>query len=150
MSRLAPATCGFLPVHLYEGPELERALGICSAINAFGLEELGLAKADPKAIADLSLRDMLDALETVERWNRRPHTTGGNRWTSMVPAERLTASVYTLVHFCNRASCGQSSDDHVPVRFTTRRWGEDIVHFLAVGARVATEIDEFDEQEDAA
>lgn len=150
MTTLAPATCGFLPMHLYEGAELQRSLDICDAINAFAMEAMGLGKADPKKVADLSLREMLDALETVERWNSRPHTSGIGYSVAMVPAERLIAAVYTLVHFFNRSANGDKDDDHMPVRFTQRRWGTDYVHFLLIGDREAAEFEADEDEEQAA
>lgn len=144
MEPLAPATTGFLPGHLYEGPELERAQEICAAINAFGLETMGLAKADPANVRHLSLRQMLDAFAVVERWNDRPHTNGVSHSICMVPAERLVAAVYTLVHFADPSPCGDEDDDTLPARFTQRRWGDDFVHFLLIGSREKGEIEEDD------
>lgn len=150
MTTLAPATCGFLPLHVYEGPDLDRALDICHAVNAFAMEAMGLGKADPKAVADLSLRDMLDALETVKRWNRRPHMDGVSYSTSMVPAERLIAAVFTLVNFADPSPCGDKDDDHMAVRFTQRRWGDNYVHFLLIGDRLASEVESDEDEEEAA
>ena len=145
---LAPASAGFVPGHLYEEPELERAKEICSAINAFAMETMGLGKADAAKVKDLSLREMLDALDLVERWNDRPAINGVSRSISMVPAERLIAAVYTLVNFADHSPCGDEDDDHIPVRFTQRRYGDDFVQFLLIGSREANEIDA-DEDNDA-
>lgn len=138
------ATCGFLPLHLYEGPELERAQDICAAINAFAMAAMGLGNANPKAVADLSLRDMLDALDTVERWNDRPKMEGVGYSMCMVPAERLIAAVYTLVNFPLRP---QDDGQDLIVRFDNRHWGTDYVNALVV---VRHERKEDDEMEDAA
>ncbi len=141
MTTLTPATTGFLPTHLYEGPALERAKDICHAINAFAMETMGLGKADVAKVKDLSLREMLDALEMVKRWNDRPVTDGVSYSVCMVPAERLIAAVYTLVHHCNRSPCGDEDDDDILVRFTQHRWGDDYVHFLLIGNRDAKEME---------
>ena len=145
---LAPASAGFVPGHLYEGPELERAKEICSAINAFAMESMGLGKADPVKVKDLSLRDMLDALDIVERYNDRPAIDGVPRTVYMVPAERLIAAVYTLVNFADHSPCGDDDDDQIPVLFTQRRWGDDFAQFLLIGSREAKSMDT-EEDEDA-
>lgn len=144
MSIYADDTCGFLPLHLYEGPDLARAAAICNAINLFAMEAMGIGKADVEPLRDLTLREMLDAVETVERYNARPKMTGQSYSLHMVPAERLTAAVYTLMHFFDRRAT-DSDGDHIPVRFTYRHWGEDYVHFLVVGGRPASEINSEDE-----
>lgn len=141
MTALAPASTGFMPEHLYEGPELERAKDICHAINAFAMETMGLGTADPNKVKVLSLRQMLDAVDLVERWNDRPHMNGVTYSVCMVPAERLVAAVYTLVNFCSRSPCGEDDDDDVIVRFTQKRWGDEFVHFLLVGNREKNEIE---------
>lgn len=140
------ATAGFLPLHLYDGPEFERAQRVCAAINAFALEEFGLATARPADLIDVSLQDMLDCVRLVERWNARPKMYGVSYETIMVPDDRLTAAVYTLLHFKSRSA--DKDDDSIPVRYREKRWGEETVHFLLVGARPASEIDE-DESEAA-
>lgn len=150
MSRTyADTTCGFLPLHLYEGTELDRAMDICHAINLFAMEGMGFgAKADVEPLRDLTLREMLDAVDMVEAWNDRPKMNGFGYTCCMVPAERLTAAVYTLLHFFDRSACDQDGD-HIPVRFRFRSWGTDYVHFLLVGNREAQEF-EVDEEEDEA
>lgn len=134
---IVPATTGFMPTHLYDGPDLDRAQAICAAINAFAMETMGLGKADPAKVRDLSLRQMLDAVALVEQWNDRPHLNGVAHSICMVPAERLVAAVYTLVHFCQLSPCGDTDDDDIIVQFTQRRWGVDMVQFLVVGSRDA-------------
>lgn len=144
---LASLTTGFFPVHIYEGPDLERAKDICHAINAFAMETMGLGKADPAKVRELSLREMIDAVALVERWNDRPQMDGISYSVCMVPAERLVAAVYTLVHFCRRSPCGDEDDDDIIVRFTQRHWGDDMVQFLLVGNREKKEVDEDGEGE---
>lgn len=134
---IASSTTGFLPLHVYEGPALERALDICHAINAFALAEFDLATPDPRKLKDLSLREMLDALAMVEAWNARPRISGETTSISFVPAERLIAAVYTLINFHNPSAIGDCDDDHIPARFTKRHWGDDVTHFLCVGSRLA-------------
>lgn len=135
MTIYANATCGFLPLHLYEGLELERALTIVHAINTFALDGIGLAHADPKPLADLSLQEMLDAVRIVERYNERPRMLGVGNSLTMVPADRLIAAVYTLINFYNPSAHDGDDGDDIPVRFTARRWGDETVHFLLIGAR---------------
>lgn len=145
MTTYADNTCGFLPLHAYEGAALDRAQHICAAINAFALEEFGLAVASPTDLFHLSLQDMLDAVRMVERWNARPVMLGEAGSCCLVPDDRLTAAVYTLLHFKARST--GADDDSIPVRFRETRWGDEAVHFLLVGARLADEIDEDDEDE---
>lgn len=144
---LLPATAGFLPLHLFWTPAFERAASIAHAINAFALETMGLAKADESQLRDLSLRDLLDAVATVEQWNEMPSQDGVSRSIYMVPAERLTAAVYTLIHFRLRP---QDETDDLIVRMTERRWGDDVVHFLAVGRRDASDIEADNDEKEAA
>lgn len=152
MATYADATCGFLPLHLYEGPSLERALDICQAINSFAMESMGFGPVSAKArtlLDPLGLRDMLDAVDEVTRFNGRPEMLGVSYSSYMHPAERLIAAVYTLLNFPTRTT--DKEDDEIPVRFTTRgRWtGDDVVHFLLVGQRLRSELDdeETDEEE---
>lgn len=144
---LAPSTTGFLPGHLYEGHDLERAKDICHAINAFAMETMGLGKGDPAKVRDLSLRQMLDAVDLVERWNHRPQMDGISYSVCMVPAERLVAAVYTLVNFCSRSPCGGDDEDDILVRFTQHRWGDEFVHFILVGNREKKAIEAEDDDE---
>lgn len=149
MGELVAQTCGFLPLHLYEGAELERAKNICGWINDFCMESMGVGEpsADPRHLEDLSLREMLDAVDVVEKWNSRPETSGVGFSSCMVPADRLTSAVYTLVNAQSRST--DPEDDWLMARFTKRAWGEDQVHFLVVGARAKQEIED-DEAEDEA
>lgn len=139
MTTLADPTCGFLPLHLYEGPEMERASAICHAINSLAMAGMGLGDgADaPRLLRDLSLRDMLDALDTVERYNNRPRVSGVGYSVHMVPAERLIAAAYTLLHFFDKSA--DKDGDDVPVRFAFTHWGDQMVHFLLVGNRPAAD-----------
>lgn len=145
MTTYAAPTCGFLPLHLYEGPELDRAMRICADINAFALATMEIGSPDPKGVADLSLRDMLDALDTVERWNARPKMECVGYSMCMVPAERLIAAVYTLVNFPLRP---QDDGQDLIVRFDSKHWGTDYVNALVVIRQERKDDD--DEMEDAA
>lgn len=148
---LLPHTAGFLPLHAFWGPEFDRAQQIVASINSMAMESMGLGKAETKILHDLSLRDMLDAVETVDQWNKMPSQDGISRSVYMVPAERLTAAAYTLLNFCDLHPNGDQDHDHIPVRFTKRNWGDDYVHFLLVGNRLKSEADaEDDEAEEAA
>lgn len=152
MTTYAESSCGFLPLHLYEGADLERARNIVHAINLFALDGMGIGvdRARPDVIADLSLQDMLDAVRTVERWNARPKMMGVGYSQSMVPDDRLTAAVYTLIHFHDQHAIGDADGDHIPVQFTAQHWGDKVVHFLLVGARPKPDaMDEDDDEEPA-
>lgn len=151
MQTIADATCGFLPVHLYEGPELDRAMDICYAINSMAMAAMGLGDgaSAPATLRDLELRDMLDAVALVERYNDRPCISGVPQSVSMVPVECLIAAAYTLLHYFDKRAADQD-DDETPVLFAFRHWGNDMVHFLIVGNRPAPQLADEDEQEDAA
>lgn len=149
MTTYAAASCGFLPLHLYEGASLERASGICSAINSFAMESMGFGPvpaANRKMLEPMPLRAMLDAVAEVERFNERPRMFGVNYGAYMVPAERLVAAVYTLLNFAPTRS-DDKDDDEIPVRFTARdKWtGEDVVHFMLVGQRRKDDLDDEDD-----
>lgn len=151
---LAPESCGFLPLHLYDGPTMDRSIAICDAVIAFAMESMGFVPvpAQARALLDpLSLRDMLDAIDEVERYNTRPAMNGVSRSVHMVPAERLLAAVYTLLNFAPTRS-DEKEDDEIPVRFTAKRWGDDYVHFMLIGQRLKSEVDseEDEDLEDAA
>jgi hypothetical protein len=145
----APSTCGFLPLHLYEGPDLDHASEIVAGINSLAFCAMGLGDAVVAKIAKLSLREMMDAVDVVERFNRKPTMLGETYSISMVPAERLVAAAYTLLNY---ASYGRDDDDDIVVRQDVTRWGEKKAHFVIVGARCASKInaDEEDDQEQAA
>lgn len=147
MTELLPSTAGFLPLHAFWGAEFDRAQQIVASINSLAMESMGLRKAETKILHDLTLRDMLDAVSVVEAWNKMPSQSGVSRSVYMVPAERLTAAAYTLLHFFDRTASTED-DDHIPVQFTFRHWGDEITHFLLVGSRPTQEID--DDEEEAA
>ena len=148
MSTYASQSSGFVPSHLHEGPGLERASDICAAINAFAMETMGLGKADPSKVRDLSLREMLDAVALVERWNDRPKIVGVAHSIHMVPAERLVAAVYTLVHFADPSPCGDADSDEIPVRFTQRRYGQDFAQVLVIANRETKSFSEGGDHDD--
>lgn len=144
----AAASCGFLPLHLYEGPSLERAAEVCAAINRFALESMGFGPvpAASRGLLDpMPLREMLNALDEVERFNGRPKMLGVPYSSHMVPAERLVAAVYTLLNFAPTRGADKE-DDEIPVRFTAKRWGDDYVHFMLIGQRLRSELQ--DEEDD--
>lgn len=142
----APPTCGFLPLHLYEGPDLDHASEIVAGINSLAFCAMGLGDAVVAKIAKLSLREMLDAVDVVERFNDKPKILGETYSISMVPAERLVAAAYTLIHY---APYGRDEDDEIIARQDVTRWGEKKAHFVLVGARPASKID-VDDAEEAA
>lgn len=144
---LLPHTAGFFPLHVFWGPEFDRAQQIVASINSMAMESMGLGDAETQILHDLSLREMLDAVETVKQWNRMPKQNGITREHYVVPDARLTAAAYTLLHYFDRNA--DKDDDHIPVRFSFRHWGEDKVHFLLVGNRLKSDADD-DEAEEAA
>lgn len=132
----ADKTCGFLPIHLYDNEELERASNICAAIISFGFEAMGLRIADAEPLSNLSIQDMLDAARVVEAWNDRPRMYGASSSSLMVPDDRLTAAVYTLLHY-HEPDATTSDMDEIVVRFTKPLFARDVTHFLLVGARIS-------------
>lgn len=134
------ARSGFCPEHLYYGAPLERAQEICDAINSFAMEAMGFEQGIAEMrgrivlLKGLTLRDMLDALACVEAWNSRPVPMGQSKSLCMVPAERLIAAVYTLIHF------PPEEEDNLVVRYTTKHCGTEFVNFLFVGRRDRSEI----------
>jgi hypothetical protein len=140
----APATCGFLPLHLYEGPDLEHASEIVAGINSLAMSAMDFCDGDIRAIKDLSLRQMLDAVEVVERYNRKPIPLGTTHHSYMVPAERLTAAAYTLIHFQRRWD-----DEDTEILVSLKKLGSGgrkKVHVIAVG--VCNEPEKTDETEE--
>lgn len=137
--------CGFFPEHVYYGQRLDRSLEICDAINSFAMEAMGfeqdLAETRKRItlLNDLSLRDMLDALECVESWNSRHVPMEQSKTINFVPAERLIAAVYTLVNF------PPDDEDNLVVRYTSKYWGDDFINFLMVGRRPKSKISNAEE-----
>lgn len=141
MTTIAAPTCGFLPLHLYEGQGLDDAFRIVDEINRFALAGMGIGvSASPALLRTLSLQDLLDAVRTVDAWNDRPSTSSLSREISMVPSDRLTAAVYALINFHSPWAFGPDGDV-VPVQFTTPSSAGMITHFLLVGARMKQEDD---------
>lgn len=131
MAQLLPSTAGFVPLHLYEDTELLRAQKIVAAINSFAMAPMGLGEAKPKDLNGISLREMLAAVDVVERYNDRPRMSGVGTTICMVPDDRLTAAVYTLLHYAGH--------DRDYVIGTFKSWHG--VHFVAVGVRDVSEIE---------
>ncbi len=73
---------------------------IVSQINRFAIYGMGIGEPpDIAKLKDLSLQDMLDAVRQVERDNV-PAFQGGGGEFQVVPDDRLTAAVYTFLHYC--------------------------------------------------
>lgn len=124
-----PLTAGFYPLHAFWGPDFDWACNVVHAINSFALEVMDLAKAKPDLIQDLSLRELLGAVDLVEAWNQCPFQEGQYREIFMVPADRLTAAVYTLLHFRLHSP---SDDQDLLARFSETRSDGDVDHLLLV------------------
>jgi len=88
-----------------ESPEFKAALLIAQAINSFafetelGREENGRHTADFATLVDMSLREMLEAVAVVEARNKAAEAVEGTTTIYFVPDDRLTAAVYTFMHF---------------------------------------------------
>lgn len=117
---------------------------IVAAINRFALETIGIAQvssADRDLLLDLSLREMLAAVDEINVENDKPAPPGQSKIITVVPDDRLTSAVYTLLHWRLRPF---DEDDDVLVRFTEGGLVPR-VHFLAVCQRENSQL-----QEDAA
>ena len=74
---------------------------IASEIVKFSMHSMGVGNPpDIEKLKPLSLQEMLDAVRQVERDNEAAPTIAGTRTFSVVPDDRLTAAVYTWLHFC--------------------------------------------------
>lgn len=73
---------------------------IVSQIVQFGLTDILPTTPDIAALSKLSLQDMLDAVRAVERDNDAAQPVNGVKSLSVVPSDRLTAAVYTWLHYC--------------------------------------------------
>lgn len=74
---------------------------IVSEIVGFGLHGMGIGQPpNIEALGKLSLQDMLDAVRQVERDNEAVKARGGTYSFQVVPDDRLTAAVYTWLHYC--------------------------------------------------
>lgn len=80
---------------------LERARELCSIVNSYAYATLGVKAATPLP-KDVSLFDLVQAREIVERENKRLETApadGGSRSFYMLPDPRLIAAVYAIEHY---------------------------------------------------
>lgn len=75
---------------------INRAIVQVGMLSVLGWDE---AKPDVALLRECSLREMLDAVDFVRLDNETKPATNGTRSLSLVPDERLTAAVYTLLHF---------------------------------------------------
>lgn len=95
----------------------QRAYAINRAIVGIGMMSvLGFDAGNPdiKLLRQASLREMLDAVDFVKLDNdTKPADANGTRTHSMVPDPRLTAAVYTALHY----SVGPNEDDDLVVGY---------------------------------
>jgi hypothetical protein len=103
---------------------------IVSQINRFALHSMDIGPApDVKALADLSLQDMLDAVRQIERDNAAAREKGIATNTAfdtqIVPDDRLTAAVYTWLHYCapDYHDAGDDDDAIVHLKIGRTRHG---------------------------
>lgn len=103
---------------------------IVSQINRFALHAMDIGPApDVKALADLSLQEMLDAVRQIERDNdaarEKGIATNTAFNTQIVPDDRLTAAVYTWMHYCAPAyhDVGDEDDAIVHLKIGNARYG---------------------------
>lgn len=114
---------------------LERSLAIVAAINSFLL--VGVIqdhKVDFASLKNLSLFDMLAAVEAVNARNDAESKKEGAHTIHLVPDDRLTAAVYAFLHFMPDYT-GPDGDEIV-LRVPLGDDGETfLVGFLARGNR---------------
>jgi hypothetical protein len=123
----------------------ERAYAINSAICNMGmLTVLGFdsCKPDIALLRSLELREMLDAVDFVKLDNDTKPAVDGKRSFSLVPDPRLTAAVYTLLHY----SVGPHEADDLVAGYADG----GRVHLLITGVRDRAEIEHEDEEDEAA
>lgn len=125
----------------------EHAVNICQSINAYCFIGMGmpeLAKA-PVDLSKLSLREMLDAYELVERHNHASwRARDGKSHTSyLVPDPRLIAAVYVLFNYTP-----SRLDKIEPIVARPRAFRE--YAFVSVALGPAEKFEESDEEEEAA
>lgn len=86
---------------------------IVSEINMLALHTMGVSERLPDLdkLKALSLQDMLDAVRQVERDNAAANSVGGSRTFQVVPDDRLTAAVYTWLHYCAPGYHDPGDDD---------------------------------------
>jgi hypothetical protein len=114
---------------------LERAKEIVQAINSFGLATLDLAVADAKPLENVSLMEMCEAAQFVRDHDDAKDRDGdGCKSFSLVPDDRLTSAVYTLIHHTHDSMLDKD-DDYIPVMMKGRSLIGNVTFFLAIGAR---------------
>lgn len=84
--------------------ELEKAQDIVTAINARQFFTMGIVEAaEVPSLTNVSLRDMLDAVDVVEADNAQAASeargTGTTYNLHVVPAARLIAAVFCIEHY---------------------------------------------------
>lgn len=121
-----------------EPNDLERLTSIVAAINSFCYETMGLRTAEPKPLAELSLREMIDAVDAVKAWNARPNRTSAH----MVPDDRLTAAVYCWLHYSGTRRAFEPAGDELVLVASERGKKK----FLIIGLRDPSDIVDGDEE----
>lgn len=124
-----------------EGEDLVRAISIVAAINSFVYESMGLGTAHPKPLAELTLREMLDAVDAVKAWNGRPDRTSAH----MVPDDRLTAAVYAWLHYSGTTRAFEPDGDELVLVASER----GLKKFLLIGLRHPSKFADDDDDHEA-
>ena len=86
---------------------------IVAEIVKFGMVGLfpGAPEPNLEKLKTLSLQDMLDAVRQVERDNAAAASVDGKRTFSVVPDDRLTATVFTFLNYCGPGQHDVGDDD---------------------------------------
>lgn len=121
--------------------ELKKASDIVAAINSFAFESEGIEKkADIKTLENLSLSEMLSAVAVVNAMNDEESKKSGTRTIYIVPDDRLTAAVYTFLHFYPAYADNDGSGDEFILKIADAPAnGRVEVGFLMRGAREISE-----------
>lgn len=85
---------------------------IVDEIVKFGLAGMCVGdQPDVAKLMPLSLQEMLDAVRQVERDNKAAPSIDGGRTFQIVPDDRLTAAVFTWLHYCAPGQHDVGDDD---------------------------------------
>lgn len=76
----------------------ERAYQIVSAINDRCMFTMDLCE-NPGSLVGVSLAEMLEAKEFVERTNRDAESVDGKKTIKLIPDDRLIAAAYCMEHY---------------------------------------------------
>lgn len=91
---------------------LERAIEINTAICGVQFRQMGIIDTPQPSLKDISLRDMLDAVDMVSAESDKANIPDGKtRTIHMTPDPRLVAAVYCIEHYKHHVSSfGEKQD----------------------------------------